>query len=239
MASFACFAMVIGMSLATPIIIAVQDKALRQALAVACARLEQGISTPGSAEELHAIFPAPGGRIPYIVICDSGMGAQMTLDDPAALVCVLGSAENIRTGSSLRVVYPLPLRLGIMLDRMRAHLAHRRAALWRPAEIFEVGKWYFIPDELSLRPRQEMAAADQGIRLTEKERDIMALLCGAAGEIITRQDMLDDVWGYAAGLDTHTLETHIYRLRQKLEDDPAKPMLLVTEEGGYRLHLSK
>jgi DNA-binding response OmpR family regulator len=73
------------------------------------------------------------------------------------------------------------------------------------------------------------------LRLTEKERDILVALheSGAAG--MDRQGLLDAVWGYAADVETHTLETHIYRLRQKIEGDPGKPVLLVTEGNGYRL----
>lgn len=73
------------------------------------------------------------------------------------------------------------------------------------------------------------------IHLTEKERDILLRLhqAGAAG--VDRATLLEDVWGYQAGIETHTLETHIYRLRQKIEDDPAKPALLLTDQNGYVL----
>jgi DNA-binding response OmpR family regulator len=73
------------------------------------------------------------------------------------------------------------------------------------------------------------------IRLTEKETNILKYLYRAQETVVARDVLLHEVWGYNAGVTTHTLETHIYRLRQKIEPDPANVRLLVTESGGYRL----
>lgn len=75
----------------------------------------------------------------------------------------------------------------------------------------------------------------QQTRLTEKERDILLVLLDAGGAVVLRRELLDSVWGYASGVETHTLETHIYRLRQKIESDPARPQILCTAEDGYVL----
>ena len=73
------------------------------------------------------------------------------------------------------------------------------------------------------------------MRLTEKETAILKYLYRAGEKAVTRDILLNEVWGYNAGVTTHTLETHIYRLRQKIERDPAAASILVTESGGYRL----
>lgn len=73
------------------------------------------------------------------------------------------------------------------------------------------------------------------IRLTEKEIAILVLLKESAPSTVSRQMMLDKVWAYADGVETHTLETHIYRLRQKIENDPSNPQILLTAEDGYHL----
>ena len=73
------------------------------------------------------------------------------------------------------------------------------------------------------------------IKVTEKELEILKFLFGAGDKIISRDVLLHEVWGYNSGVTTHTLETHVYRLRQKIERDPSNAELLVTEPGGYRL----
>ena len=73
------------------------------------------------------------------------------------------------------------------------------------------------------------------IRLTEKETAMLDVLWHAAGTVVPRDALLAQVWGYQAGISTHTLETHVYRLRRKIERDPARAELLITELGGYRL----
>jgi DNA-binding response OmpR family regulator len=78
----------------------------------------------------------------------------------------------------------------------------------------------------------------QRLRLTAKEVDILKFLYRNADRAVLRQELLDQIWGYNAGVMTHTLETHIYRLRQKIEADPADCRLLMTAPGGYQLNLT-
>ena len=80
-----------------------------------------------------------------------------------------------------------------------------------------------------------MTEKGQKLRLTEKETAILRYLYRAGEKVVTRDILLQEVWGYNSHVTTHTLETHIYRLRQKIERDPAVARLLVTEAGGYKL----
>jgi DNA-binding response OmpR family regulator len=73
------------------------------------------------------------------------------------------------------------------------------------------------------------------VRLTDKEASILKYLFRAGDRPVGRDVLLNEVWGYNAGVTTHTLETHIYRLRQKIEKDPAAATILITDRGGYRL----
>ncbi len=73
--------------------------------------------------------------------------------------------------------------------------------------------------------------------LTEKERDLLSRLHQEKGRTLDRNVLLQDIWGYRTTVETHTLETHIYRLRQKIEKDPSAPDFLVTEGNGYRLKI--
>lgn len=120
-------------------------------------------------------------------------------------------------------------RIGAVLDRLvrEASGSPRHLA---GDDFIPLGPYLFFPAE-SLLQRAE----GDTIRLTEKERDILLALLDARGEKVLRGALLDRVWGYAGGVETHTLETHIYRLRQKIEEDPARPLLLLTEEDGYSL----
>lgn len=151
-------------------------------------------------------------------------------DDAAADVLVTDDSA-LRGSEGALVIrpgdreFPFPLRLGALLDRIAQHLA--RSALQKVT----IGPWTLLPAENRLLPHDGRKADD--IRLTEKECAILLILRG--GRTIRRQEMLDAIWGYAGGVETHTLETHIYRLRQKIEDDPANPRYLLTDETGYRL----
>ncbi len=120
-----------------------------------------------------------------------------------------------------------PFRFAVLLARMRAQLrTHEQSE----DAVFSIGQYTF-------RPSQKLLVEEEGgkVRLTEKETAIMKYLYRAEQKIIGRDELLEQVWGYNSGVTTHTLETHIYRLRQKIEIDPSNARLLVTEGGGYKL----
>lgn len=120
-----------------------------------------------------------------------------------------------------------PFKFAVLLARIRAQLrTHEQSE----DATFTIGPYSFRPSQKTLTD-----AEGKKIRLTEKETNILKYLYRAGDKVVTRDVLLHEVWGYNAGVTTHTLETHIYRLRQKIEPDPALAALLVTEGGGYRL----
>jgi DNA-binding response OmpR family regulator len=120
-----------------------------------------------------------------------------------------------------------PFRFAVLLARIRAQLRQYEQS---EDAVFSIGRYSF-------RPSAKLLVDERGqkIRLTEKETAILKFLYRAGEKVITRDVLLHEVWGYNSGVTTHTLETHIYRLRQKIERDPSKAELLVTEAGGYKL----
>ncbi|MDG2299027.1 MAG: response regulator transcription factor [Planktomarina sp.] len=80
-----------------------------------------------------------------------------------------------------------------------------------------------------------LTESKEEIRLTEKETSMLLFLCHSKDYVVQRDTLLHEVWGYSADITTHTLETHVYRLRQKMKSGPGDTDLLVTEAGGYRL----
>lgn len=120
-----------------------------------------------------------------------------------------------------------PFRFGVLLARIRAHLrSHEQSE----DAVFKIGPYSFRPSAKVLVDAQE-----KKVRLTEKETSILKYLYRAGSKVVGRDTLLAEVWGYNSGVTTHTLETHIYRLRQKIEQDPSSAEILVTEAGGYRL----
>ncbi|WP_426027400.1 response regulator transcription factor [Brevundimonas sp. TWP2-3-4b2] len=120
-----------------------------------------------------------------------------------------------------------PFRFAVLLARIRAHLrSHEQSE----DAVFRIGPYEF-------RPAAKVLIDDKGrkVRLTEKETSILKYLYRAGAKAVSREELLTEVWGYNAGVTTHTLETHIYRLRQKIEPEPGQTRLLVTDAGGYRL----
>ena len=122
-----------------------------------------------------------------------------------------------------------PFRYAVLLARIRAQLrTHEQSE----HAVFHIGPYVF-------RPAQKLLTDDRQkkIRLTEKETSILKYLYRAGDKPVPREELLTQVWGYNAEVTTHTLETHIYRLRQKIEPEPGSARLLLTDAGGYRLAL--
>ncbi len=166
----------------------------------------------GDGRDLCASLRRQGMRMPIIMLTGS--------DDEADVVRGLDSGANDYIAK--------PFRLAELLARLRAQLR-----IFENSEdaVFTIGPYTFRP---SAKLLQE-PVKNRRIRLTEKEAAILKFLYRAGTKPVARQVLLNEVWGYNANVTTHTLETHIYRLRQKIEPDPSNSRLLVTEGGGYRL----
>jgi DNA-binding response OmpR family regulator len=120
-----------------------------------------------------------------------------------------------------------PFRFAVLLARIRAQLRQHEAS---EDAVFTIGPYTF-------RPSSKLLISPKGskVRLTEKETAILRYLYRAGQRPVSRETLLQEVWGYNSGVTTHTLETHVYRLRQKVERDATNPAILVTDAGGYKL----
>jgi DNA-binding response OmpR family regulator len=119
-----------------------------------------------------------------------------------------------------------PFRFAVLMARVHAHL---RSHGQSEDAVYRIGPYTFRPSAKLL-----LTESEKKIRLTEKETNILKFLY-RSGETVPRETLLHEVWGYNPAVTTHTLETHIYRLRQKIETNPGQARILVTESGGYRL----
>jgi DNA-binding response OmpR family regulator len=120
-----------------------------------------------------------------------------------------------------------PFKFAVLLARIRAQLRQYESS---DDAVLQIGPYTF-------RPGAKLLVHNQGskLKLTEKEAAILRYLYRAGQRVVSRDVLLQEVWGYNAAVTTHTLETHVYRLRQKIEADPSRAQILVTESGGYRL----
>ncbi len=141
-------------------------------------------------------------------------------DVPLLVLCAQDAADT-----EAEAVVTKPLRLGSLTARISELLARKEAV-----RDVAIGPWRFLPERRCLR-----GADGSTVRLTDKEVAILNRLARAGGAVVARETLLEEVWGYSAAITTHTLETHVYRLRRKIESETATSGLLVTEGGGYRL----
>ncbi len=121
-----------------------------------------------------------------------------------------------------------PFKVGVLMARLRAHVREHEQSEYA---VFTIGPYTFRPAAKIMLDNE----TNKKVRLTDKETAIVKFLYLAGERVVGRDVLLDEVWGYNTGVTTHTLETHVYRLRQKIERDPSNAVLLVTEPNGYCL----
>ena len=228
------------MSAARPILIVEDDDALRQVLAdqvassgvyhsIAAATLDEANQHLGAAEArfdsiiLDVNLPDGDGRDFCAQIRKQG--------HTMPIIMLTGASEEGDVVSGLDAgandYIAKPFRVNELLARLQAQL---RLFDTSESAVFTIGRFTFRPASKAL-----IGPDKKRIRLTAKEVDILRFLYRHAKRVVSRQVLLDEVWGYNASVTTHTLETHVYRLRQKIEVDPTNCRLLMTAPGGYRL----
>jgi DNA-binding response OmpR family regulator len=168
-------------------------------------------------------LPDMNGRDVCRLLKENGVSAPVIM-----LTAAGGETETIlglESGASDYITKPF--RFTLLLARIRAQIrAHEQA----DDVVLRIGPYEFRP-----AGRLLVDARGRKLRLTDKEANILKYLYRAGDKPVSREVLLAEVWGYNAGVTTHTLETHVYRLRQKIEPEPGHARLLITEAGGYRL----
>ena len=212
---------------------------LREALAEQLELHGEFVTTQaGSGAE--ALNIAKGGHFDLLLL-DVGLGdldgravcktlRKASVKCPIIMLTAADSDANtilgLESGANDCVVKPF--KLTVLLARIRSHLRQHEQS---EDAVFTIGPYTFRPSAKLLLENDR----NQQVRLTEKETSILKYLFRAGGKAVSRDVLLNEVWGYNASVTTHTLETHIYHLRQKIEIDPSSAEILVTAPGGYRL----
>jgi len=224
-----------------PILLVEDDVALRATLAEQlAAESEFRAEEVGSVTEAEARLAEDGARYDAVLLdvgLPDGDGRELCarlrkagLKAPVIMLTGADAEQDVVRGldAGANDYVAKPFRAGELLARLRAQL---RVFDDSEDAVFTIGPYMFRPSaRLLLEP-----ARGRKVRLTDKEGAILRYLHRAGGKPVPRRVLLNEVWGYNAAVTTHTLETHIYRLRQKIEPDPSNARLLLTEGGGYRL----
>jgi DNA-binding response OmpR family regulator len=214
------------------------DDALREALAEQFAvQGEFNLSLAANAGEALALIA--GARVDMVLLdvnlpdMDGRDACKLLRSQgyagPVILLTAQDSETDMITGldSGANDYVTKPFRFSVLQARIRAQL---RAASQSEQAVFSIGPYLFKPAAKAL-----ITADGKKIRLTEKETAILRHLHRAGKQVVARDVLLHEIWGYNPSVSTHTLETHIYRLRQKMETAPSQAVILLTEAGGYKL----
>ena len=222
------------------LILIVDDDADLRAAMIEQFAMEEGFGAEGAGNAADGIKRA-GELNPALILLDvhlpdmDGVEACRALREAgvrAPVILLTGAAREeadqvagLDAGANDYVLKPV--KFSVLLARVRAHLRSHAAT---EDATFQLGPYEFQPAHRLL-----VDGAGRKTRLTDKETNILRYLYRFGAKPVGREELLREVWGYNAQVTTHTLETHIYRLRQKIEPDAQAPRLLVTEAGGYRL----
>lgn len=228
------------MSGARTLLIVEDDDLLRRALKEQLAA-QGDFAVIEEAQQGAAALIAVKGKVFDVILLDIGLpdmdGREVCqrmrdagVRSPIIMLTAADSEDDTITGldAGANDYVTKPFRMAVLLARVRAHLRQHNQS---DDAIFTVGPYKFHPAAKML----VVGDGQKKIRLTEKETAILKYLYRVGNKTVSRETLLGEVWGYNAAVTTHTLETHIYRLRQKIEVEPSAARLLITEPGGYRL----
>jgi DNA-binding response OmpR family regulator len=203
----------------TRIILAESDDVLRASLAEQLQNEGYDVIAAGTGEDARVAAREP---LAFAII---GLGETVAAQlREHGLNCPILLVSDSDTQTSQPSI-TRPFRFSALLARLHALNTHQGAG---DGAVVKIGPYTFHPSAKLLQ------SDSRKVRLTEKETNILKFLHASAGTV-PRDILLHEVWGYGPAVATHTLETHIYRLRKKIEQDPARAQILLTEEGGYRL----
>jgi DNA-binding response OmpR family regulator len=225
------------MALAKRVLLVDDDAMLRSSLAEQLA-VEGDYSPVEAANCAEARTAATDGLYEFIILdvgLPDGDGRRLArefrdqgITCPILMLTAADSDEDTISGlqSGANDYVTKPFRFSVLMARAHAHL---RSHTQSEDAVYRIGPYIFRPSAKTL-----LDGTGKRIRLTEKETNILKFL-HRSGATVARDTLLHEVWGYNPAVTTHTLETHIYRLRQKIEINPGQAQILVTESGGYRL----
>jgi two-component system alkaline phosphatase synthesis response regulator PhoP len=188
---------------------------------------EQGLARAlGEAPDLVLLDVTMPGRSGWDVCREL---RQRGLDVPIIMLTARGEetdrVRGLELGADDYITKPFSLR---------ELLARVRAVLRRPGPRRKFEELAFGDVRVHRRGRR-VTRAGREVRLTRKEYDLLVYLAGHQGDVVTRERLLDEVWGYERFPTTRTVDTHVLRLRRKLEADPDRPRFIHTVHGqGYR-----
>ncbi len=221
------------------ILIVDDDKALRQVL-IEQLQIHEEFITEEAATGRSAIDRTKNQYFDVILLDDSlpdmdgrevcRIMRRTGIKSPIIMLAGADADDNSILGLDDGVNYYLgkPFKIGELLARLRAYIGDHEQS---KHGVFQIGPYNFRPAAKIMVNKETR----KKVRLTDKETAIVKFLYLAGERVVSREDLLGEVWGYNADVTTHTLETHVYRLRQKIEREPSNADLLVTEPNGYRL----
>jgi DNA-binding response OmpR family regulator len=214
------------------------DAVLRETLAEQLAQLPE-FEVVQAADGAGGIAEVKATRIDLVVMdvglpdMDGREGVKVMRSDGyrGPIIMLTGQGSDADTVIGLEAgandYVAKPFRFAVLLARIRAHLRQHEGS---EDAVFQIGPYTFQPGSKLL-----VTGKGSKLKLTEKETAILRYLYRAGRKPVARDVLLQEVWGYNATVTTHTLETHIYRLRQKIEPDAGRATILLTDAGGYRL----